>query len=165
LSDQCLIAEFDSRKTAQLGLEVLEKAGFTTEQVSVVRQTVDGDAIANSDAIEGLEVSTKTPAATFGIGALLAGGALTPIAASTLIGPFFLAGPLVAAGLGAAAGGMLGSASPWGVTETENASYEERVRAGAVLIVVNGGLGDINEAQASLRTVGPNSLVRFGHEE
>jgi uncharacterized membrane protein len=84
-----------------------------------------------------------------GIGALA--GLATAIGVIPVIGPLFAAGPLAAAlGLtggvattaagavtGAAAGGLIGALTNWGVSKEEAERYEEHVRTGNVLVAVH----------------------------
>lgn len=162
--DQCIIAEFENTQKARLGLEVLAKAGYGEDQVSFVSRSDDPQlgnvAKLEKDAADEGEGSTGA-----GIGGLLGGALTAPIAASTLLGPFILVGPLVGVGVGAALGGMLGGAQQWGVTPEAGETYEKSVRDGAVLIIVTGDKVALREAEASLKTVGPESIRHFATPE
>src|SRR5690606_31028985 len=75
--------------------------------------------------------------------------------------PIIFIGPIVGMGLGAAAVGMLGGARKLGVPGDAGAGYEQRVRDGAVLLVVIGDDIELRDAAESLRTTGPRSLQHF----
>ncbi len=161
---QCLIAEYETNAAAKDGLEVLEKTGYTLEQVSVVSSADDPAAkhlrglqdepekhISSASAPEGRSVS---------LGMLIGGTIAAPLAAGTLIGPFIIAGPLVGIALGAAVGSLV-KMDNWGVARDVSADYEQRVKSGSVLVIVHDvDEIEINEAEASLKTTGPKSLER-----
>lgn len=88
--------------------------------------------------------------------------AAAPIAAATMIDPFIVAGPLLGMAVGAAVGGLLKSTSEWGVDLDATKDYERRVREGAVLIIVHSeNRVSLDEAEAVLKTIGPDSIRRF----
>lgn len=159
MHDQCIIAEFENTQTARLGLQVLAKAGYGEDQLSFVSRSDDAELEEITKLAE--DAPGKGAGASAGIGALLGGAFTAPLAASTLVGPFILVGPLVGVGLGAALGGMLGGAQRWGVDEEAGATYEEKVHAGHVLVIVTGSDNELREAEASLKTTGPLEIRRF----
>lgn len=162
--EQCIIAQFDNTEKARLALEVLAKAGYGEQQVSFVSRSEDPQ-LGNVSEMERDAADEGGGSAGAGMGGLLGGALTAPIAASTLLGPFILAGPLVGVGVGAALGGMLGGAQQWGVTPEAGETYEQSVRDGAVLIIVTGDKAELREAEASLKTVGPESIRHFGTPE
>ena len=161
---QCLVAEFRNRKNARACLEILGKAGFEEEAVSLVSRADDPHleelGLMQDDGAENIGSSKGA-----GLGALLGGVVTAPLAVGSLIGPFFLVGPLVGVGLGAAIGGVLGKAQQWGVNESARKEYEEKVKQGAVLIFVTGDEGSLREAEASMVTTEPASIHRFASSE
>lgn len=158
--EQCVIAEFKDVPTARLGLEVLAKAGFGEKHVSFVGRS-DAPELKEIGKLRDHAADNVGNATGAGIGGLLGGAMAAPMAASTLLGPFILVGPLVGVGLGAALGGLLGGAQNWGVDQTASESYEEKVKAGSVLVIVTGDPHQIREATASLKTTGPNNIEHF----
>lgn len=161
---QCVIAEFQDLKTAKLGLEILEKAGFDHNHISVITRRDDPElegleGLGDGEDAEGDELPASARA---GLGGVLGGSLAVPLAASTLIGPFMLVGPIVGMGVGAAVG-ALGGTSAWGVDEQDQADYQSKVENGSILIIVSGDRGDLLEAEASLKTAGPESIRRFEH--
>lgn len=162
---RCLIAEFDHSEAAKVGLEVLEKNGFTLENVSVVSSVSDPAAehlhelhdLPGHHSADALPDDRNTS-----LGMLIGGSLAAPIAAGTLVGPFIIAGPLVGMALGAAVGSLLKGTKKWGVDHDVSADYEQRVTEGAVLIIVNDQDDSrLNEAQALLETTSPRSLDQF----
>lgn len=167
MHDRCVIAEYDSPETARVGLEVLEKNGFTTETVSVVthrdKASVGELSHLERDATEAPEgPPNETPT---GLGMLLGGGVAAPIAAFTMVGPFMLAGPIAGIAAGAAVGRLLGSTNEWGVHESAREAYERRVHEGAVLVIVHDEPLRLDEAESVLSTTSPRNLDRFAYSE
>lgn len=164
---QCVIAQFKNVEKAQLGLQVLAKAGFGQDHVSFVSRS-DAPELAELEKLRkraaGDDLDTDSSGSGL-TGGLLGGALAAPVAASTLIGPFLLVGPLVGAGLGAALGGMLGGTHSWGVDRDSTESYESSVERGAVLVIVSGSEHQVREASASLKTTGPESIQRYSYPE
>lgn len=158
--EQCVIAQFKDVPSARLGLEVLAKAGFGVDQVSFVSRT-DAPEFEEFARLREQTASNTGSSAGVGIGGLLGGALAAPVAASTLLGPFILVGPLVGAGLGAALGGLLGGARDWGIDDSTSESFEEKVKAGSVLVIVTGTEHQVREATASLKTTGPSHIEQF----
>ncbi len=162
---KCLIAQYESNGAAKLGLEVLEKGGFTLRTVSIVSKADDPSAkyLRDShDAGDRPDPGVSPPdsrGATLGM--LIGGTVAAPIAAGTLIGPFIIAGPLVGMAIGAAVGSLL-QMDRWGVAHDVSADYEKRVRSGDVLVIVH-DVDDLelNDAQALLKTTNPKSIEKF----
>ncbi|TWU48363.1 DUF1269 domain-containing protein [Rubripirellula reticaptiva] len=161
---KCLIAEYETSAGAKLGLEALEKKGFTLGNVSVVSKTSD-PAANRLDDLHKESVAENSDSAPDGrstsLGMLIGGSVAAPIAAGTLIGPLIIAGPLVGMAVGAAIGSLLGSMERWGVNENLSADYEQRVNSGSLLVIVHdvddGGLSD---ARAVLQATDPKSLEK-----
>lgn len=161
---QCVIAEYHNLEDARNGLVLMANSGFGEDRLSFISRS-DSPELRRLGALEeGGETPSETSTGA-GIGALLAGAISVPVAASTLIGPFILFGPLVAAGIGTAVGGLLGGAQDWGLNEEAGKTYEQRVRDGAILILVVGDDFELREAEATLKTTGPTSLTRFARPE
>lgn len=170
---QCVIAQFKNVEKAQLGLQVLAKAGFGQDHVSFVSRS-DAPELAEveklrkraaGDTTDAGDVANTDSSGSGLAGGLLGGALAAPVAASTLIGPFLLVGPLVGAGLGAALGGMLGGTHNWGVDRDSTESYEASVERGEVLVIVSGSEHEVREASASLKTTGPESIQRYSYPE
>lgn len=129
------------------------EAKIPTEEISYVYRDQNGERIAHS----GEDVASKTPAegaqtgATTGgiIGAVLGIVAVAGLAGP--LGPIFAAGPIATAlGLtgalgttaagaigGAAVGGLVGALTNMGLGEPRARDFEERLKAGDVLVIVH----------------------------
>jgi len=169
---ECVIAEFRTSAAAKLALETLDINKFTSEEVSVV-SSVDNPAAVHSQELEpqdspqnsfsqGTPGDSMTDGKSVGLGMMIGGSLAAPIAATTMIGPFIVAGPLVGMAVGAAVGGLLQSTSEWGVDLDATKDYEKRVNSGAVLIFVHSeNRVTLDEAEAVLKTTGPDSIKRY----
>jgi hypothetical protein len=124
------------------GVETLQRAGFRTEDISVLFPHNEG----TKDFAH--EKGTKAPegAATgAGSGAVVGGvlGWLVGVGSIAIpgVGPFLAAGPIMAAlagaGVGGAVGGLTGAIIGAGIPEYEAKRYEGLVRNGGVLISVH----------------------------
>lgn len=164
---ECVVAEFRTRPDAKLALEVLTRNHYTRENVSVVMHADDPtaenlDEFRDEDGISAAQVEAKSPdGRSVGLGMLLGGAVAAPLALGTMIGPFIIAGPILGMGIGAALGGLF-SSHQQGDTAEEEPSYEDRVKAGSILVIVTEDeLIGLNEAEAVLATTNPKTMERF----
>ena len=167
-----MIAEFRTSAAAKLALETLQMSKFTLEEVSVVCSVDDPAAIRLQELEPQGSMHGSTPYKAPGdtmtddksvsLGMLIGGTVAIPIAVATTIGAFTVAGPLVGMAIGAAVGGLLHRTGEWGVDEDSTKDYEKRVSGGAVLIIVHSeNRVSIDEAEAVLKTTGPESIKRY----
>ena len=163
MKSECIIAEFEDAETARLGLEVLAKAGYGADHVSIVTRH-DHPALKDGSKPEQNAADSKEVASSAGVGGVLGGALAIPLAASTLLGPLILVGPIVGMGIGALLGGMLGSTTN---DKSSKDNFHETVEQGGVLLVVTGSNADLIDAQASVKTAGPIRVTRLTvpHEE
>lgn len=161
---QCVIAEYRSRADARVALEVLEKRHFSADSVSVVSRQEEKSLDELGHVQEGAKPG-QAPDKGAGLGTLLGGAIATPVALSTAVAPFFIAGPLAGMAIGAAVGGALGGTKHWGVNDEAAQTYQQRVEAGSILVIVNDEEERLDEAEAALQTSGPVSLERFAYTE
>lgn len=177
----CLVAEYESQSAAKIGLEVLRKADFQPDAISVAwrghtRALDKVDRSGSNDQGIAVEQSMEIGA---GIGALVG----TPLAIGSVMGPIMIAGPLAALAGGAALGavmsgagrsasnresddrvdsrGLYAMANHYGINSHSATRYEQRINEGAVLVIVTSTPPRLDEAQRSLKTTGPASLQRF----
>lgn len=133
-------ATFKTASAASEALLKLESAGFTEKQISVV---------ATDNTIgQSFNVEKSTKASEGGALGATTGGLLGAIAASlaatgTVLIPglnVLIGGSLIAAaagaGVGAATGGLVGSLIGLGIPEYEAKRYEDEIKNGSVLVVV-----------------------------
>ncbi len=146
-----VVGVFADREDADGAVRILESEGYKTEDMSVVvseGQKPTAQAESESDFAENTTAGAVAGGAVGGLAGLLIGvGAITIPG----IGAFLVAGPIAAAlGLtgaaattlsgaltGVLAGGLIGALTSLGIPEEEARYYEERVRKGAVLLLVN----------------------------
>jgi uncharacterized membrane protein len=143
-----VIGLFRDSNEAQAALQDLEGAGFTREHLNLV--AFDGSGTYSDLAKRSSELGSNTTkgAAAGGMAGLLIGLAAVAIPG---IGPVVAAGPIAAAlagaGVGAATGGMLGALNDMGVPGNEAKYYQEAIRRGGTMLVVQAG-GDTSAEQA-----------------
>lgn len=148
-----VIGVFDDEPYAEEAIAELQKRGFSPEDISVIMKdkAIDAGVEMTKNVSGGVTKGTTSGIAT---GALVGGlaGLLVGVGAFVIpgIGAFLVGGPLAAAlGLtgaaastvtgaatGAIAGGVIGALMGLGLTREEAASYEERIKAGALLLAV-----------------------------
>jgi len=173
---KCVIAEFETLEATRTALEALEISGYTIENVSVVTSVDDpaakhlaglfgeetslGKGSKEPD-VEAKSTSTKPDSRDVGLGMVLGGTIAAPLAIGTMLGPFMIIGPLVGMGVGAVLGGLL-SGSTGSSDDKIGKNYEERVKAGSLLVIVHDD-DDIllREANSTLQTIGPLSIEQF----
>ena len=156
---------FYSRDEAEAAVRALRDAGYNMDRVSVIARDADKldghdttEEIGNK-ADEGAATGALTGGALGGITGLLVGlGAL----AIPGIGPILLAGAeataiattLAGAGIGAAAGGLIGALIGLGIPEERARVYNDRVKGGSFLVIVNGTAAEIARAETIMNTHG-----------
>ncbi|WP_417749856.1 hypothetical protein [Rosistilla oblonga] len=159
-AEYCVIAEFDNRDDFATALRVLEKAGYTRDEVSTITRVTDPSFAQLSGS--GKETGVQPPGSkTTGVGALIGGALGGLLGTATMVGPMLLAGPIVGMAAGAVGGSVWSAMENHGVQEEDASGYAARVRDGALLIVVTGPEVRVREASNSLQTVGPRSLERY----
>lgn len=114
---------FDADLDAMTAEQMLERAGFSSDDISVVAKSDDDDKI---KAAKGIVTGA---AAGVALGGLAAALLLIPGA-----GPLLAAGPLAL--MMAGAGGLIGSFVGLGLTREEAQQYQELVNAGAEVMIV-----------------------------
>jgi hypothetical protein len=162
MSDQCLIAEYESIDRMKSGLMALKDSGFTLEEYSVVINADDQSlTILEGEHPEPADEMLSSSEAV-NIGTFLGGIIAAPLAAGTLIGPFIVVGSLVGMVAGATIGGLFSAVEHLGVTKDIGADYERRVESGSTLIIVNHvDEGRIEQARQLLKNTAPKTLERF----
>jgi hypothetical protein len=164
---------FESRVGAEDAIAELEEEGFNPEDVSIVmKDKAEAEAIRDktgASVAEGAVSGAATGAAIGGLAGLLVGvGAI----ALPGIGALFIGGPIAAAlGLtgaaattvsgattGALAGGLIGALMGIGVPEKEAKIYEERIKAGAILVAAPAETGERKEVSAIMREHGAEQV-------
>lgn len=164
---------FVDRTNAESAIQELEAEGFSAKDISIVMQNKDDATVISNNTGASVADSAVSGAAT---GAAIGGlaGLLIGIGAIAIpgVGALLIGGPLAAAlGLsgaaaatvsgaatGALAGGLIGSLVGIGVPEEDARIYEERVKAGAILVAVPAMSHENREASAILREHGAEQV-------
>jgi hypothetical protein len=145
---------YDSYSQAQRTVEALEKAGFTSSEVSLVSRYRDDDTLA--DEASGAATGATAGAVAGGTAGLLAAlGVIAIPGIGPLVAAGVLATTLVGAAGGGAVGGLLGALTDYGVSEEEAHVYLEGVRRGSSLVTVRTDDDKAGRAEAILDSYQP----------
>ncbi|HEY8495673.1 MAG TPA: general stress protein [Limnochordales bacterium] len=158
------IGVFESRDQAERAVRKLRQTGFSEKEVSLVARGGDkggrgrGDMEAGDEGFAGGQDIGEGVSWGGGIGAL--GGLLASAGALAIpgIGPIIAAGPLAAALSGAVAGGLAGGLLDMGIPEERGKQYEEDVKQGRVLCVVEADGERGREAAQIMREAGAKNV-------
>ncbi|WP_375472185.1 general stress protein [uncultured Nostoc sp.] len=172
------VGVFSHRRDVEHALHELKKVGFDMNRVSVITQDGDRDDIAGADVSdrvgdqsdEGAKVGAATGGALGGLAGLLVGLGTLAIPG---IGPIMLAGAaattlattLAGAGIGAVAGSLLGALIGLGIPEERARVYDERVKRGHYLVIVDGTDAEILRAEAILNNQGVEEFGVYPHPD
>src|SRR5512133_167972 len=140
-----VVGLYDNFTTAEKVVRDLENNGFARENISLAARDQTEGKMAGTETVDQGTKAGEHAAVGAGTGAVLGGlaGLLVGLGALAIpgIGPIIAAGPLATtlagAGIGAAAGGLIGALTGAGVPEEEARAYEEGVRSGGTLVMVN----------------------------
>ena len=131
-----IIGTFDMRDNAEKAINELKEKGFGDNEVSIVAkedETGGSGGGLTMDQSTDMSGGTVTGGAIGGTAGVLAGlGAL----AIPGIGPIVAIGPIAAGLTGAVAGGLVGNLVDLGIPEDRSKFYENRVKQGKVLAIV-----------------------------
>ncbi|MEH2207915.1 MAG: general stress protein [Nostoc sp.] len=172
------VGVFSHRRDVEHALHELKKVGFDMNRVSVITQDGDRDDIAGADVSdrvgdqsdEGAKVGAATGGALGGLAGLLVGLGTLAIPG---IGPIMLAGAaattlattLAGAGIGAVAGSLLGALIGLGIPEERARVYDERVKRGHYLVILDGTEAEILRAEAILNQQGVEEFGIYDHPD
>ncbi len=140
MPSKTVVGVFDNIHSARDAVDEIHRLGVPTEKISLL---ANRDTAGATDSLTDADIGADV-VADAGIGAALGsiGGLLLGFAAFAIpgLGPVVAAGPIFAAlggaGVGAVAGGVIGALNEVGVPHEEAHGYQEEVRAGRVLLVV-----------------------------
>jgi hypothetical protein len=131
--ETALIGVFPNHRQADRFVKELKHAGFRDDQIGVLGRTTESNTPVEDSAVAGaltggtlgaLTGAALTAGLIPGIGPVLAGGVLVGI--------------LGGAAAGATAGGVLGTLIGLGIPEEKARHYENQLKAGRTLVVVQG---------------------------
>jgi hypothetical protein len=157
---------YDDPDLAHQAVSALESAGFTSSEISIVRQDSD------DGLVTGREGDSVADGATTGASLGLAAGAGAGLLASLGIIAIPGLGPLVAAGVlattlaagaaGAVGGGIIGALVDYGISEEDAPVYAEGLRRGGTLVSVRVDDSRVDEAELILQRFSPVDIGARG---
>lgn len=152
------IGVFGSRDQAERAIETLHEEGFTEDEISVIARDEGGGQ--DGDEGGGMGMDSIADGTMWGgglgaIGGLLAGAGALAIPG---VGPILAAGPLAATLSGAVAGGIGGGLLDLGVPEERGQQYEDEVKQGRILCVVESDEDRSNDAARIMREAGASNV-------
>ena len=163
-----VIGVFNDSEAAEKAVKTLREKGFEQSEISIVARdegkTTKKDMEAGGElgGSENIADGTAWGGAIGGVAGLLAGvGAL----AIPGIGPIIAAGPLAGALSGAVTGGVAGGLIDLGIPEERGKEYEEKLKQGGILAVIETSDDKANDAGEVLRNNGANDVEAHGGEE
>ncbi len=169
-NDKAMVGLFDTEREAINVVKRLKEIGYQEDEITVVAK--DKDKMEELD--DTMDTNTKTEGdagASIGTGAVI-GGALGGIAAALPalgllaipgIGPLLAAGPIAAivGGVvaGGVAGGLVGGLVELGVSEEEAKKYEDQIKQGKILILVENKENYRDDVYSTYRQ---NNSINYG---
>lgn len=162
MAEACVVAVYDSTDKAESAVHILHRAGYPTDQISLIAATLDGHAEAIGD-LAMQDDSLRDAAVGAGLGGVLGVLAGISLMAVTELGIVFLIGPLGGGFVGAVTGGFVGALSGWGVHKTQLARYERCLKKGRVLVIAEGDPQQVAKADRILQET-DNEEIRV-HEK
>jgi len=163
-------AIFPSRSEAEIAVNQLTAAGFSSQDVSVLMADKSGTRDFAT------EKNTKAPEGTTtgaGVGGTIGGtiGLLAGIGAIAIpgVGPLIAAGPIMATlaglGVGGTLGGVIGALVGMGIPEYEAKRYEGRVKDGGILVSVHcDSSEEVSRAKDILKGAGGDDVASSGEK-
>ena len=163
-------AIFPSRTEAELAVNELTAAGFSSQDVSVLMADKSGTRDFAT------EKNTKAPEGTTtgaGVGGAVGGtlGLLAGIGAIAIpgVGPLIAAGPIMATlaglGVGGAVGGVVGALIGMGIPEYEAKRYAGRLKDGGILLSVHcDSSEEVSRAKDILKRLGGDEVASSGEK-
>jgi hypothetical protein len=163
-------AIFASRSEAEIAVNQLTAAGFSSQDVSVLMADKSGTRDFAT------EKNTKAPEGTTtgaGVGGTIGGtiGLLAGIGAIAIpgVGPLIAAGPIMATlagvGVGGTVGGVIGALVGMGIPEYEAKRYEGRVKDGGILVSVHCDTSEeVSRAKEILESAGGDDVASSGEK-
>ncbi|MDA8193000.1 MAG: hypothetical protein M0Z53_03240 [Thermaerobacter sp.] len=152
-----VVGAFRDQASADQVVRELKHRGVAEKNISVVARhhgkTESGHP--GEDGTHNLSSGLTWGGTAGGVAGLLAGvGAL----AIPGIGPIVAAGPLAATLTGAVAGGIVGGLMDFGIPKAESQRYEERLKAGDVILVVRADADEVSKAENLFRQQGATDI-------
>jgi len=152
-----VVGVFERSSDAERAVDRLQNKGFSDREISIISRE---DAVRRGERgrEEGrgpLTSGVTGGGALGGLAGLLAGAGALAIPG---VGPILAVGPIAAGLSGAAAGGLAGGLVDWGIPETRGRQFEEEVRQGRILTMVQSEGDRVEDAAEILREFGARNV-------
>jgi hypothetical protein len=157
---------YDDASTAREVVSALEDAGFTSSEISIVKQ--HGETVGTTTAADTDDNDGAKTGATIGLVAGTGAGLLASLGMIAIpgIGPLVAAGvlatTLATAAAGTVTGGLLGALVDYGVSPEHAEVYAENVRRGGTLVSVKADGERLGEAEEIMREYDPVDIGARG---
>lgn len=152
MSEQCVVAVYDSFGKARAGVQALEAIGYPRDQVSLVTRSINDEVPERErEELQYGDETEKKAATGAGLGGLVGLLLGTPLLTIPGIGALLIAGPITMGLAGALVGGFLGALGGWGVHTDHVRGYEQQVAEGALLVIAHGDPLQVAKAEELLR--------------
>ena len=171
MSSAAVFGIFATPVSLEVAMDGLASAGFSSNNISILMSDMGGWQDFTGQRKTEVPETTTSAAEVGGVvggtvGLLLSLGAL----AIPGVGPLVAAGPIMTslAGLtvGGALGGLVGALVDLGIPEYEARLYDERLKAGAVLLSIHcERLEQFGNAREVLQTAGAEEIATSGEDE
>lgn len=157
---------YDDPALAGQAVRALEAAGFTPDEISIVRQNSDGGdlTLTRDDPVS----DGATTGASVGLAAGAGAGLLASLGLIAIpgIGPLVAAGVLAATLAGGAAGavggGVIGALIDYGIEDDDAPVYAENLRRGGTLVSVRSDENRVSEAELIMQRFSPVDIDERG---
>ncbi len=136
MAEECVVAVYKDTLDAKVGIDKLMASGFPQKNISLVTATLKNEPAEVKRALELGDEANRDGLIGAGIGGvigLLGGGTVVTLAGTGV----FIAGPLGAL-TGVVVGGLIGAIRGWSVHKDHLPRYEEKIKAGNVLVLAHG---------------------------
>lgn len=162
-----VVGLFSDSKRAGEAVKELVNHGATNDISVISKDEKDGEVTTHdvkSEVSDGTTVGATAGAIMGGLGALLTGVAsfFLPGLGLIVLGP--LATLLTGIGAGALGGGIVGALVDWGISEETAHMYEERLKAGDVMVGVSTEKVTVEEAKNIFNMYGAQQVQTFSHD-
>jgi hypothetical protein len=148
---------YDDPTLARQAVTALEEAGFSSSEISLVRQDDSGELVDANDSV----ADGATTGASVGVAAGAGAGLLASLGLIAIpgIGPLVAAGvlatTLAGAAAGAVGGGLIGALVDYGVSDEEAHVYAENLRRGGTLVSVRAEESRLRDAELIMERFTP----------
>ncbi|MDI9413114.1 MAG: hypothetical protein QM401_06030 [Bacillota bacterium] len=161
-----VIGVFTDISTAEEAVKALREKGFKDNEISILAKDEQGGGSGSQDMEAGDDFGTDSIADGTAWGGALGGaaGLLAGVGALAIpgIGPIIAAGPLAGVLSGAVTGGVAGGLIDLGIPEERGRQYEENLKQGGVLAVIETSSDKVNDASSILRQNGAKDVETHG---